>query len=1031
MVVIRWHRLLSAFLVAGIGVATAFAQGTTSTISGTVHDTTGAALPGVTIEVTNLDTSRLRTTVTDSVGRYRLPALEAGTYSVKGSLQGFRTAVVERVVVTISSEAVVDLTTGVGELTEHVTVTGEVPLVQTTTAELSGLVNEKEIRDLPLNGRSYEALAYLQPGVAQFTSASTGTTALIANGAGSKMSVSGTPTDFQSFLLDGTDVHDHAGFTPGSVARNNLGVDAIREFRVLTQNYSAEYGRTAGGVVSAVTRSGANTLSGSVFEFFRDNDLDAPTYFDQGRTKPFRRNQFGAAAGGPIVRDRTFFFVNFEGLREDLSQTLPRTVPTAAARLGQLPTRTVQVSPLIKPYLDLLPLPNGRDFGDGTGEYLWVAQTLTREDFASIRLDHQLTGRQSLFARVTLDRAKSTLPNTLPPFMSQLTSNSTFTTVEHKHILSSRMVNVARAAFNRTDPLLEDTVDLPNDATFGFVPGRTWSIASSNSAFSDIGHLNSAPQEFAQNILQFSDDLDLQRGAHSIRMGFNIERIQNNNETQASQAQYQFTDVASLLQATPTRFVALTLDSGTVAKFRQSFIGYYVQDDVRVSERLTLNLGLRHEFITIPTETTGGQANIRDVVHDTAPTFGSVFTKNPSLKNVAPRLGVAWMPWGETRPILRGGVGVYYNEIMGRMYYQYARSGFLKTAQINNPPFPSPGLERVTSGNVAFSIWDPQPKTPTVYQYNATVEQQLPSSVVVTVSYVGSQGRNWVRDRSPNTRTPQVLPNGQLFYSASSPRINPAFGNLRQLVTDAKSAYNGLQLQVTRRDSARLSWQFSYTFSKALSSSTAWGAALTQNTPAISLVPDDPDADWGLSPFDIRHKLAVNATVRLPGDSLTGVAAWLGRGWEASGILTAYSGLPFTVQLGTNRSNDGNSDNPDRPNLKPGASNNPIAGSVTQWYDPTAFAFPAAGTYGNVGRNTLIGPGLVTVNTALVKAFRPREEQSVSLRIECFNLLNRANFGLPNPVAFLPDGSYSGTAGVIQTLTTSARQIQLGLRYSF
>jgi hypothetical protein len=1028
---IHWRRLLSAFIVAGIGVTTAFAQGTTSTISGTVRDTTGGALPGVTIEITNLDTGRVRTAVTDSAGRYRLPALESGTYSVKGSLEGFRTALVERVVVTISSEAVVDLTTGVGQLTEHVTVTGDVPLVQTTSAELSGLVNDKEMRDLPLNGRSYEALAYLQPGVAQFTSASTGTTSVIANGAGSKMSVSGTPTDFQSFLLDGTDVHDHAGFTPGSVARNNLGVDAIREFRVLTQNYSAEYGRTAGGVVSAVTRSGANTLSGSGFEFFRDNKLDAPTFFDEGSTKPFRRNQFGVALGGPISHDRTFFFINFEGLREDLSQTLPRTVPTAAARLGQLPTRTVQVSALIKPYLELLPLPNGRDFGDGTAEYLWVAQTLTREDFASIRVDHQLSERQSLFARMTLDRAKSTLPNTLPPFMSQLTSKNAFVTVEHKDILSSRMVNVARAAFNRTDPLLEDSVTVANDAALGFVPGRTWAISSNSAAFSDIGHLNSAPQEFAQNILQFSDDLDLQRGAHSIKMGFNIERIQNNNETQQSQSQYQFTDVASLLQATPARFVALTLDSGATAKFRQSFVGYYVQDDVRATDKLTLNLGLRHEFVTIPTETTGGQANILDIVHDTAPTFGPVFTKNRSLKNIAPRLGFAWTPWGETRPILRGGAGVYHNEIMGRMYYQYARSGFLKTAQINNPLFPNPGLEKVTSGNVSFSIWDPEAKTPTVYQYNVTVEQQLPSSVVVTMSYVGSQGRNWVRDRSPNTRTPQLLPNGQLFYSASSPRINPAFGNLRQLVTDAKSEYNGLQLQVTRRNSPRLSWQLSYTYSKALSSATAWGAALTQNTPAISLVPNDPQADWSLSPFDIRHKLAINATVRLPGDSLTGAAAWLGRGWEASGILTAYSGLPFTVQLGTNRSNDGNSDNPDRPNLKAGASNNPIIGSVTQWYDPTAFAFPAAGTYGNVGRNTLIGPGLVTVNTALVKAFRPHEGQSLSLRIECFNLFNRANFGLPNPVAFLPDGSYSATAGVIQTLTTSARQIQLGLRYSF
>jgi len=250
-------------------------------------------------------------------------------------------------------------------------------------------------------------------------------------------------------------------------------------------------------------------------------------------------------------------------------------------------------------------------------------------------------------------------------------------------------------------------------------------------------------------------------------------------------------------------------------------------------------------------------------------------------------------------------------------------------------------------------------------------------------------------------------------------------------VTDATAQYNGLQVQVTRRDAQRYAWQVSYTFSKAMSSATAWGNALTQNTPAISLDPNDAHADWSLSPFDIRHKLAVNATVHIPGDSLTGPAAWFARGWEASGILTAYSGLPLTVQLGTNRSNDGNSDAPDRPDLKPGASANPVIGSVDQWYDPTAFVFPAAGRYGNVGRNTIIGPGLFTLDASFVKSFNPRQAHALTLRIECFNLTNRANFGLPNPIAFQADGTYSASAGVIQTLTTPARQIQLGLRYSF
>jgi hypothetical protein len=279
----QWRTLVVCSLLSLITVL-AHAQGTTAVISGVVRDQTGAVLPGVSIQVTNTDTKSVRTTITDEAGRYRVPALDAGTYTIQGSLSGFRTVVKEGIALTLGSQVTMDLTTEVGQLSENVAVTADVPLVQTASAELSGLVGDKEIRDLPLNGRSYEALAFLQPGVSNFTNSSTGTTATVANGAGAKMSVAGTPTDFSSFLMDGTDIHDHAGFTPGSVAGNNLGVDAILEFRVLTQNYSAEYGRTAGGVVSAITRSGTNNIHGSVFEFFRNNALDARQFFDLGGT---------------------------------------------------------------------------------------------------------------------------------------------------------------------------------------------------------------------------------------------------------------------------------------------------------------------------------------------------------------------------------------------------------------------------------------------------------------------------------------------------------------------------------------------------------------------------------------------------------------------------------------------------------------------------------------------------------------------------------------------------------------------------
>ena len=1040
-----WKRWFAGFAFALVLPLPLLAQGTTGTISGTVRDQTGAVLPNASIQVSNQETGRARTVTTDAGGRYRVASLELGTYTVQASLAGFRTSVKSGIVLTVGSEVIVDLTTEVGQITESVTVAAETSLVQTTSAELSGLVGDKEIRDLPLNGRSYEALAFLQPGVAQFNSASSGTTARVANGAGVKISVSGAPADYNSFLLDGTDIHDHSGFTPGSVARNNLGVDSILEFRVFTQSYSAEYGRTAGGVISAVTRSGSNSLHASAFEFLRNSALDARNFFDRQptpqdpRLPPFRRNQFGAAAGGPVLRDRTFFFVSYEGLRERLSTTTSNTVPSAAARQGNLPRQTVTVSPLMKPYFDLWPLPNARDFGDGTGEFLWVNSNPTREDFGSVRIDHQFSEKFYLFGRLSLDDTELLLPGNLAPFQGSTTNRNTFTTMEWKTIVSPRLLHVFRVAFNRTNPLLQDVYSPPNDSALTFYPGRKWSITSNASSgggggqggsLSQFGHINSAPQWFTQNIFQYADDVDFHHGRHSIRTGVNLERIQNNNIQASQDGTMAFGDIVSLLQARPLQYTARTVDSSINMAVRQWLIGYYFQDNFRVSDRLTLNLGLRHEFTTIPTEVHNAQANILDVINDTAPAFGTVWLQNPSLKAFGPRVGFASTPFGEGKPVIRGGFGIYHNQIMGRAYYQYARSAFLKNAVITNPLFPRPGLETVTSGNVAYSTWDPRPKTPTVYQYNFTIEQQLMAGTVVTAGYVGTHGFHWIRDTAPNGRLPRFTSDGRPFYSGGN-RRNPAFGNIREVTTDSVSNYNGLQLQVTKRFSQKFQFQTSYTWSKATTDSTAWGSAHTVNTAPIALIYFDRHADKSLSSLHQSQVLAVNYTYRFPGNSLSGIAGVLAKGWEMSGILKASSGPPVSIEIGSNRSGDNNSDAPDRPDLRPGYSNNPKVGSVEKWYDPAAFALPTAGFYGNLGRNTVSGPGLLTVDFSLVKTFHVREGHTLTFRSEFFNLANRANFGIPNRTVFTTSGAYAGNAGVIQDLATNSRQVQFSLRYSF
>jgi len=506
-----------------------------------------------------------------------------------------------------------------------------------------------------------------------------------------------------------------------------------------------------------------------------------------------------------------------------------------------------------------------------------------------------------------------------------------------------------------------------------------------------------------------------------------------------------FGSIADLIQARPLQYTARTVDSSINLAVRQWLIGYYFQDDFRVSDRLTLNLGLRHEFTTIPSEVHGQQANVLDWTRDTAATFGTVWTKNPSLKAFEPRFGFAATPFGQNRPVIRGGFGIYHNQIMGRVYNNYARSAFQKNAVINNPAFPRPGLERVSSGSLAFSTWDPAPKTPTVYQYNFTVEQSLVSGAILTVAYVGTHGFHWIRDTSPNIRVPSFTADGRPFYTGGS-RRNPAFGNIRMLVTDSVSNYNGLQVQLSRRFSQRFQFQTSYTYSKATTDSTAWGNAHTTNTAPIALMWFDRHADKSLSSLHQGQVLAINSTYRLPGSSLSGISAWLLKGWEMSGIFKTSSGTPVNVEIGSNRSGDQNSDAPDRPNLLPGRDPNPTSGTTSgcgsipagqklstpdRWFDPCAFGFPAANFYGNLGRNTVSGPGIFTLDFSLAKNFHLGERHVVAFRSEFFNITNHSNFGVPQHAVFTSSGGYSGNAGLVRDMATPSRQIQFSLRYSF
>src|SRR5947207_5426797 len=407
------------------------AQVTTGTISGVVQDTSGAVVPGVSVIVRNLDTGSARTVTTDARGRYTAPNLTLGNYEVQGELTGFQTEIRRGITLTVGREAVVSLTLKLGQLSDAVTITAEAPLVEATTSAMSSLVDARTIRDLPLNGRSYESLALLQPGVV--TMGAGQASAAFDFGTGTRFSVTGSRAYANSFMLDGTDINDHANGTPGGAAGTNLGVEGIQEFKINTAVSSAEYGRSSGGVISAVTKSGTNALHGTLFQFLRNDALDSLGYFDKvshggtGSVAPYKRNQFGGALGGPIKKDRTFFFGSYETLRQNNGLNTSAEVPTAATRQGILPagivkgtpseryclpgalTCTVPVSPAIRPYLDLFQAPNTPDLGDGTAFYIAAPLQVTSENYFMTRIDNQISSKLKIFGRYSFDQDKNVI----------------------------------------------------------------------------------------------------------------------------------------------------------------------------------------------------------------------------------------------------------------------------------------------------------------------------------------------------------------------------------------------------------------------------------------------------------------------------------------------------------------------------------------------------------------------------------------------------------------------------------------------
>ena len=684
------------------------AQVVGATISGTVTDTSGSKMPGVDVVITNVGTGIATRTTSQGEGSFSMPNLQPGNYEITASAKGFSTLVRKGITLTVGQEMILNLSMQVGSVNEQVTVTAEAPTVNLANATLGGLVEGRAVQELPLNGRSWTDLATLQPGVHQSQDQPPITAGdRIKRGLGLELTISGGRPQQNNYLLDGVNINDYANAGPGSVLGGNLGTDAVAEFAVLTTNYSAEYGRTSGGVITATTKAGTNDFHGSAYEFLRNAALDADSFIDnaQGNPKPpFRRNQFGASAGGPIKKDNTFIFGDYEGVRQALGITTvsnvlssdalngtinmapdPVNFPLCAAIPGDPSQCQVSIDPNTAKFLaaGLIPKATSGDVpGVNSAQFAFTQMQITAENFFIIRADHTFSAKDRIFATYVFDKASQSIPD---QFNTLLLHNPMFrqtVAIEENHVFSPSLLNSIRVGFNR------DNVESPSgatainpaagDTTLGFIPGTTIGNITINSdglAGYPGGVDVQAPFKFHWNSIQAYDNLFLTKGKHSMKFGANIERLRGNTfGADFPGGQLIFNSLYDFLTNDRAAVNADVPGLVTGRGVRQTIFGAYFQDDYHVRSNLSVNIGLRYEMASVITEESGKLANLRSftpVLENLKPVvgtpgpgeaeifLGSPYINNPTKRNFEPRVGFAWDPFSNGKTSVAGGFGIF------------------------------------------------------------------------------------------------------------------------------------------------------------------------------------------------------------------------------------------------------------------------------------------------------------------------------------------------------------------------------------
>jgi Carboxypeptidase regulatory-like domain/TonB-dependent Receptor Plug Domain/TonB dependent receptor len=1049
--------------------ACAWPQTQLATIFGTVTDATGAAISGAQVAILNQSTGLKRDAPTDSTGQYHIAGLPTGTYSVRVEKEGFQSQVREGIALTSASEIMMNLSLSVGDLKQQVTVSADVPTIDNTTSTVSGLLPEQSLTELPLNGRDLFKAAILEPGVAPTPSSAP---SLLSTGKAGQVSINGMRPSWTNVLIDGMDANDPVfGYSPAGASGLFLGLNELAEVRVLTQTFNAEYGKNAGGVIEAVTKSGSNQFHGSLFELHRDAALDAKNYFDLGNAPipAFVRNQFGAGIGGPLAHDRTFFFANYEGFREVQASTAIATVPDALAHQGLLPSSSnpgscsnadpsgcvaITIDPRIQQFLALLRPANGADNGDGTGDLITANKGDTNEHHGMIRVDHNFSNTHSLFGRYIIDDSSSLVPyfgtppgTYVPGFPVAHDARNQYFTVQDRRNIGRELFNELRFGINRTTASTS-TIDTHPGLSISLIQNRPFGMLNI-AGMSLIGNSPEMPLGDFSTIYQVQDQVSRSRGRHSLKFGGEYRRIQSNGPLDfVVNGLYTFQDLSPFgfqassnnpaleffLQALPLSYVASVPSmSDSHRGYRQSVVSGFAQDFLRVTSRLTVNAGLRYDFYSNPTEAHGRLSIIRNPAMDSGPTVGKVFAATPR-DLLSPQTGFAWNIFGDGKTVLRGGAGIFRDQLPVVLFgADRFLSPFFGIDSFVFPNFLNPQNALLTQPIYIIETTY-HPKFPYALQYNLNLEREIAPGTILSAGYFGARGNHLTREAEQNP-----------FEPAVGHRYNPnLLSPLLTVLTDAQSFYNSFQLSVSNQHAHNVSWQVFYTLSHSIDDASTSLIIEAVNEPPASQNIFDRKGSRGRSSFDIRHNFVANVVYELP----FGRGSRFG-GWQISAVASVHSNVPFTPVLSFDNADLQSLLTSERPNLVGNpytgvCGNGSRVGTPSCWFNPSAFALPPPGQFGTAGRNILRGPAFAQFDLALQKGFQLKEGRKLTFGAEAYNLFNHPNFAVPsntqspltlggNGDAVFKDaaGNLANNVGRIFTTVGTGRQIQFDARFTF